>query len=631
MACNPFVEIGYKEQIEKIIGSDTQFEICSDAEREKLSIKKRKEVDQTAGGALSGPPVAYSPSMEVPIVVLMDHSGSMYKEYKDRGKRERFYWEETGFHTLLSDTIFSFSGNAKYYPMLFNSRVTYFRSSGHQTFTENSNVKGLSAADAIKKITSVNGGTLKPLPKDFYGDARVDDNTDLGMALDAAAQLIGKTPEKTGVVWLITDNRVDRGDSAEASNTRDFYKKIVEEEPQWQIAQLDPITHASWLQDSSLVVYRLLYSERELISDVEYESWIGEGSPLSYSSLNSRFSGYLSPAAKSRLGARAGIPIRMKPNNLDLIDLTFEGKPSCPTVNKDKSRNCTMDIKIENRLGHQNLSQGKFTILNNNMIAYRCADDMYSDKSNIKRCKNEEIFWQGKPIVAQKVQSKFELESEIAPIEDYSRTIQLKMPAVEVKHVSLADYWISAFTPMFAHTGFVEIDVSNLEAKTYVPKSEYSDIYGIDELPEKVENFKLDDVQQLQCMTMYTKNPNYLIAVLVVTGIAGGIVFFLGWGAFFRRRFYLVEFDGAKIHDTISPLGLRRLSKADIMHRSRVVAKIRVLFNGSFVVTSPLGKVEKQHGKYRIRTDNFQEHMLSITEKRRNASSSPMHKRRNEF
>ena len=625
-ACNPFDEIGYSD---KFTTSPNQLSMCSPEERDDLTVQKSKSVDRTAGGQLSGEPISYTPDLEVPIVILMDHSGSMYNGYPDRTKKERYFWEEPKYRKLMSDTIFSFTGKAEYYPMLFNSRVTYFTQSSHQAFDPSDNISGFSAKDALNKLTSIEGGSLTPEPREFYSDAP-HLNTDLGQALDAAVDIIEKTENKTGVVWLITDNRDDRGDSPEAQNTKAFYNKIMNS-PFWQIAQLDPIIYGSWLPDSSLVIYRLLYSKREALTEDSYQSWISTDAPLSYQRLNPIFKEYLTPEAKTRLGDRAGTPIRMKPNNLDLVDLRFSGVPKCQIAQRGKKRLCSVDLEIENKLAHQTLSNGNFSILNKDLNPFRCEDQTYSDKSSLTRCKKYSTFIQSKPFSDGSIGDSFTLSNEINPIDTLKMKVDLKIPAVEVKYVSLKDYWVGAFTPMFQHTGFVEIDIQALEAKTFIPKNDYKKVYNIDNLPENIEKFQLDKVQSLQCMTMYTKNPSYFIAVLVSFGVMGGIALFFVWGAMFRQRYFIVEYNGISIHDAIAPLGLRRLANADIEVSGRTIANVRMLMNGTLIVTSSLGKIQRKHDRYVIQDDNFQENELKIYEKRvRSASSAPIQSN-NEF
>ena len=99
----------------------------------------------------------------------------------------------------------------------------------------------------------------------------------------------------------------------------------------------------------------------------------------------------------------------------------------------------------------------------------------------------------------------------------------------------------------------------------------------------------------------------------------------------FRRRYFIVEYNGVMIHDSIAPLALRRLSKADIEVGGRTVANVRMIMNGTLIVTSQIGKVQKQRDRYLIQDDNFQENELKIYEKRNRASASAPIQSNNEF
>ena len=102
-------ELGAKTEIERLLASDKGHQNCS---ADTLPIKARPVLpDPTFSGQLDGASLAYK-GQEVPVVVALDHSGSMYGGYAPSVpyKNEAFFWEQSEFQTLLEGSIFSFSG-----------------------------------------------------------------------------------------------------------------------------------------------------------------------------------------------------------------------------------------------------------------------------------------------------------------------------------------------------------------------------------------------------------------------------------------------------------------------------------------------------------------------------------------
>ena len=116
----------------------------------------------------------------------------------------------------------------------------------------------------------------------------------LPLALQSAAQIFEKTGAEHGVVWVITDNRDDRGTDNTAANTREF-GRILQEDPHWQIVLGYPIVEADWIESNTLIVYGLYYSKREEINDLHFRSWTdGTDRPLSIARVENHAKNYLS-------------------------------------------------------------------------------------------------------------------------------------------------------------------------------------------------------------------------------------------------------------------------------------------------------------------------------------------------
>ena len=184
--------------------------------------------------------------------MISDFSAGFYGGYpkiKKRGGGDiPWHWNTSEYADILENGIFSFSGSAKYYPMLASLGVLFPQPNGQDKkislseYNKNKKIpclpKGLKAYTKTETVVKTlqqnvlkvaNAAILIPVGRD----------SDFADALKVAAQMIEATPEQSGVVWFLTDNINEMASSegsTDAQFTKQFYQ-YLSGNPKWQIIQ----------------------------------------------------------------------------------------------------------------------------------------------------------------------------------------------------------------------------------------------------------------------------------------------------------------------------------------------------------------------------------------------------------
>ena len=75
------------------------------------------------------------------------------------------------------------------------------------------------------------------------------------------------------------------------------------------------------------------------------------------------------------------------------------------------------------------------------MLPYRCED---SSISNVSKCKNLKLFYQGEPIQKDTMDISLSLDKPIGPRETKNYSWNITVDPIHVEHASLQDLWMSA-------------------------------------------------------------------------------------------------------------------------------------------------------------------------------------------
>ncbi len=557
-------DIGYKSRIDKIQKTEKNTSTCSDVGERELILEIN---EQPKNILLSGEPIVYQ-GQEIPIVVISDFSGGFYGGYpkikKRGGGKIPWHWNTPEYSDILENGVFSFSGTAKYYPMLASLGVLFPQPNGQDKLIDlssyNKNKNSPVVPKNIKAYTKKETVVKTITNKRFEGSKRSSFNQKVGLdsdfahALKVAAKMIESTPEKSGVVWLLTDNINEMASSENSTDeqfTKQFYQ-YLSSNPKWQIIQTYTINKGAFLNGTSFVAYGMLYSSRELLTQEAYDSWTQtSGSPLEQKRLENFFQKY---------SLTTGSPIRMKPTYLDLATVSFDGTPFCQFTEQGQKRKCTIKAKITNELEHRVITSANITLVNKSMLPYRCED---SKNSNISKCSKLKLFYQGEPIQKDTMDISLSLDKTIGPKETKNYSWEIIVDPINVEHASLQDLWMSAKTSEFLHKGMIEVKITDIETK--ISEQSAKSIFGGENIPTFFKDFTAN-TNTIECLNMKTKNPNYTFAILFLGGLGlviVGSLFIIQW---IRPKYYTVTGDSRKQYTRDNPLLLRPLIDKEIIY-----------------------------------------------------------------
>lgn len=570
--CGQFDEVGAYDKIQSTLSDATMHasdEMCSDNSDATFLTRHEEEVDGSAGGQLSGPTISWDQSVDFPIIVALDHSGSMYPGYK-KGKpyaKEPFYWTTPGFINLLQESATQYE-SSNYHVRLYNSSVTVLGD-------------GLSNTDALNKIRQ-----LPKTPRDYYGTWDPAQSTVPLNVIKSAEKLIAKSDSQTGIVWLITDNIADVGGD-EAQHTARFYQ-YLSSTPQWQMVRAYPVTNADWLGGSTLMFYALQYSTREMHTQNTHDSWVkSSGSPLNTTTLQNAFKPVSTPSSSecNIHEDMVGHAVQLKPNYLDIVNVGFSSEIECKkgTTSSSKDRSCSANIYIKNALSHRRITEAEISIKSNALIPFNS--------------RSKEIFKQAKPYEAGVVSMQVNMPGDIAELKPFDKVenkLEVKVKAPEIETQTITDLWMSANTPRFTLSGSVDVEVHKLKTVTEINTSCMANVYGVNQLPSIFADFKTDEMKDTACMDLVTHNPNTTFAIVVLSIIGAIVTAVFVIVAFFRPQYHRLYLDGTHIDQPavrFVPYVTTHPVKADGME----IATIKLGKGGRFVVRSSNARVEKSH------------------------------------
>lgn len=534
--------------------------------------------DKTAGGRLSGEPTSVS-GRSLAQIVALDFSGSMYAG-QPVGKPwappvSPYLWETQGFRALLEGGPLAHLGASDpVHAMLFNRDVLLLGADGlgawdgerrrfsrlPQPFAEGPAVVSALTGAAV-------GGSLPNNPwKADFGRNGMAIESRLPQVLDAAEGFFASQPEGDGLLWIITDNFIDAGGGPDALANLDFYTRI-KDEPRWQVAYAWPVSRADWLGGSTLLVYGLYWSQRELLDAPAYAALAeADDARLGGRRLLETFASVANPASPS-----AGQPFKLKPLHLDVVRIAFEGEVSCPPAEAGVARECTTRISVENLLDHRRIDGGRIELHSRRIEGWSVREGQPAPVATVA------------PMCADAVTASVALEGlPIGPGEKRVIDATLKVPPVQVETQTLRDHWESAAHEQFLMVGSLDASIHDLKSSLAVEPEKLGEVYGTAELPDIFKNPSTDDLSTAVCASMLVSNPSWMAstAVLAMLGLVSAGLMGGSWLA--RPAFRVVRIDGVER----GRVRFSRISAADIELDRRVVARVRQDLSGAIIVSA---------------------------------------------
>ncbi len=548
----------------------------------------RPVADRTGNGRLSGEPLPLD-GRSLHHVLAVDYSGSMFGGYEReapsdkatgcgwsrsrRGSRSPngdFYWEMGAFRDLLRDgALAGTSAGDPIHAMVFNKDVFVLGAKGATRFdggwTELVPPPDTDPDKAVRRLVSASaGGTLPERWKVGWATTRMWDESRMAGVLDAAAALFEADDSRDGILWIVTDNIIETATSdslsKEAELNRQFYLRL-KQDPRWQVVYAYPVHRADWLCGSTLLVYGMYYSSRERLTEAAYtELTGGQGSKLSAPSHVATF-GTLANAGSPA----PGHPFKLKPDDMDLLRVSFDRKIDCPPAKAGQARQCRATLTIENLLKHRRIEGARLHLESGRLDAWNQV------RNKVVRVPT------AKPLPSGAVTANLVLAEAIPPGGTKTVEVDLLVPAVETEQHTLRDHWEAASHERFRMLGSMSVAISELRTSMAVDQAQLGDIYGVSSLPEIFRNPNTSSLNATICNKMWVDNPAWLASLIVLSALLL-VVLLIALGIWLLKpTFRVVVIDDIE-RDRIR---VTRILGATIEHQGRRAAKVRQRLGGS--------------------------------------------------
>lgn len=465
--------------------------------------------DPTAGGRLQGP--AAQGQRPLRGVLLLDYSGSMFAGY-DRpavagcaackaggGKRngQPWYYADAnfrGFLAALIDATTPASASVNLRALLFNKEVYTFDggvlAKAPSTFTYPWSLSSMSSSAVAAALSSI--------PEDpFRGSGANANETHIQPAVARAVDALLADGDE-GIIWLVTDNIADQsggGVSAEDARRNLAFYEYLKNEPRLQVVYAYPIhdtQKCTWLCGSSLFAYALHVSKKVRADAVEVDrlsgGHLGDGAAKDDGLLwNSALRSLTASHAGSSKADLAGVPLRLKPMDLNAVSVSFEktkeGKLQPLRCRKSAEFGdaipCVATLVVKNQLRHERIDSAVLRLEGATLLPHKREDP--------RRLAWAGAICKGSVKVAAATaavddEGRFVL-GPLDPGKEQKLQVRLMLPAVAVAPTTLAQMADVAVTDALLVEGAMTARVTEVHASLVVPPGERENVYGAASLP----------------------------------------------------------------------------------------------------------------------------------------------------
>lgn len=585
---------------------------------------QRPPADATGGGRLHGTALPIA-SRRLRHAAALDYSGSMYGGYDDEtpgvspcgwhfegGRHVRngpYYWETAEFAQFLDEgPLGALTGAEPVHPVAFNRLVTVLGADGSfNTFDEESGrfpgalpppVQGREAV--LAALTATGSGRLPANPAEAeFGDPR---ETRLDAVLDAASALFESFDERDGILWIVTDNIIEKAIGGDAEVARDvrynqeFYETL-RDDPRWQVIHAWPVHRAPWLCGSTLMVYGLYYSSRLRIDEPKYrELCRGTEAQLAHGSQVAAFQRYAHTASPS-----PGHPFKLKPHDIDVVEISFVGQVRCNPVKVGMAGECKAQITVENLLHHRRIEAADIILVNG-----RC--DPWGLR--LQRLWPVRI---ASPFCPGSVTKTLALPQPILPGDPAKLAISFASPPVETVRTTFADHWESANFDRFLMLGRMDVGIRNLVTSMVIGEEALQDVYGVQSLPSLFRNPSTDNLQTSICLPLSVQNPSFFASFLLVTAIAALLLTTLLFLWLLKPSFRNIVIDGVDQ----GRLRLTRIGNRPLEYRKQRIGRAKLELNGEPRLRGVAGHKIRKRGSQWIYEDQVEgsERIIEVVRK----------------
>ena len=503
--------------------------------------------DPTAGGQLAGPPASGVRPLRA--VLLLDYSGSMYGGYDRpevpgcaqcvaRGTRrngQSYFYQDPSFQRFLTSLVDAATPpgvTISMQALLFNKAVW--------TFDGGKAAPASTTAAFPWAVSSLGAGDLSArlaeIPADpFKATGMNADETHMKQALQKAVEMVLSAGDE-GLIWLVTDNIADQSgggvSSDDARRNLEFYE-YLRSEPRLQLVYAYPVhdTEAcTWLCRSSLFVYALQVSRRGRADGVEVDrlsgGHLGDGAPTADGVL---WNTALKDLAAAHAGAApvhlAGVPLRLKPMDLNAVSVSFERTPQGKLQPLKCNRSaefgdaipCVATLVVKNTLRHERIDSARLVLEGGTLLP--------RTRESPKRLAWAGAVCQGsikttKATAAVNDDGSF-MVGPLDPGAEQKLQVRLLVPPVAVAPTTMSALADVALTDSILVQGPMTARITDVRASLLVSAADRERVYGAQSLPRIFTDRSEAEVVARFPVVAVVNNDGKLAALLLGALIVG--------------------------------------------------------------------------------------------------------------
>jgi hypothetical protein len=602
--------------------------------------------DPTSGGALQGKPAGRDRPKKM--ILLLDYSGSMYGGYgKDQvascdhcaaglvagrpsrftaGRTQPYYVATPEFQEFLARWLHAATPEASDLGLeilLFNGRVFRLGENGVEPFAQGTELRF--ERRVSRASTAEIASWLRQIPGNpFDVDRQAPGTTDSRAALQTALAAVAKDE---AILWLITDNIVDTEGGAltdpDARLTTEFYREL-DAEPRVQMIAAYPIFQAepcSWMCSTSLFTYGMYVSHFERPESAEFHRLGGTtpegGGPtadglLWNSALQKLAAEYSGRATKVGRGDLAGVPVRLKPIDTEVLAIGF-GHPAlrCKRAEFGQELQCQARIEVRNSLRHQTVESAKLHLSNEVLLPRKERSSRRLPwASAVCAGQVETLAWQVQGGRRGAGADPIEI-GPLAPLQKVAVDVRFKLPPVGVDTSRRSTLFDVALTNSIVLDGLLRAEIHDFHTSLAIDPQSFANVYGSAQLPAIFRKGEVGSAVASYRIDALLANDGQALALLVLLG-GGSLAALSALVAMrFQRKLFTVVVDGVES----TRLSMPRWSSRELEIGGSVRASLRRGWGSDYRIVPKRGVRLRRDGTawaLRIGDDIGEEHRIEI-------------------
>jgi hypothetical protein len=458
--------------------------------------------------------VCAAPARATEVYYLLDNSGSMYDGYPaPKSGPGAYYYRRPEFQNFLRQLVSKTSKPEDQVSIITFNRVT-------------NEVLRLTPAGSVPW-----DNLFAPRGKLDVVGAQSQDDIKFTRMPDALRELLDRLAGRQAVVWLLTDNIADRGNSQEALDTSEFYT-LLANNPRIQMVYAYPMLRPPINNTSTLMLYGIVTGTTIPFTVDELQEWDED---------------YLGAPPIVELMAQD--PFQMKPLSRNTVELSLKDQLKLDAVDENSPLTGSVDLELSSRFNYYTITSATVELR---------AEDLKPERGSISQIHGDQFsFSPEQPYVVKNIQPKSSATFNV--------TFRTPQVSVSPSRNKFATLFADIFDETFTMHGALNARVKDVQLRLELPPA-MQKVFGANEIPKifRPEVVNMDDLQMEIKPTVRNSGGRLLLFLLVSALLAVGLIAFAIW--FFMPQNYYLSFDDS--FEYYRRYSLRRKGEARVKSES---------------------------------------------------------------